>query len=88
MQVEERGGGCARGCGGRLGPRAEPIDERAAAATGTTIEVAKPAASPSGAHVATFDYTHLGPRGSGLFSGLVAEEIRRALPGLATHLPR
>jgi lysophospholipase L1-like esterase len=60
----------------------------AAAATGTTIEVAKPAASPSGAHVATFDYTHLGPRGSGLFSGLVAEEIRRALPGLATHLSR
>jgi lysophospholipase L1-like esterase len=60
----------------------------AAATTGTTIAVAKPAASPSGAHVPAFDYTHLGPRGAGLFSSLVAEETRRALPALAKHLAR
>jgi lysophospholipase L1-like esterase len=58
----------------------------AAAATGTTIEVEKPAASMPGAHVAMFDYTHLGPKGAELFSGIVAAEIARSVPELAYHL--
>ena len=58
----------------------------AAAATGTTIEVEKPAASIPGAHVAMFDYTHLGPKGAELFSGIVATEIARSVPELAYHL--
>ena len=58
----------------------------AAATTGTTIEVEKPAASTPGAHVAMFDYTHLGPKGAELFSGLVAGEIVRSVPELAGHV--
>ena len=58
----------------------------AAAATGTTVEVEKPAASTPAGHVAMFDYTHLGPKGAELFSGIVAEEITRSVPELAQHL--
>ena len=58
----------------------------AAAETGTTVEVDKPAASTTGAHVAMFDYTHLGPKGAELFSGMVAAEITRSVPELAYHL--
>jgi lysophospholipase L1-like esterase len=58
----------------------------AAAATGTTVEVEKPAASVPGAHVAMFDYTHLGPKGAELFSSIVAAEIARSVPELAYHL--
>lgn len=58
----------------------------AAAATGTTVEVEKPAASTPGAHVPMFDYTHLGPKGAELFSGIVAAEIARSVPELASHL--
>jgi lysophospholipase L1-like esterase len=58
----------------------------AAAATGTTVEVEKPAASAPGAHVAMFDYTHLGPKGAELFSGIAAAEIARSVPELAYHL--
>jgi lysophospholipase L1-like esterase len=58
----------------------------AAAAIGTTVEVEKPAASTPGAHVAMFDYTHLGPKGAELFSGIVAAEIARLVPELAYHL--
>jgi len=63
-----------------------PESAVAAAATGTTIEVEKPAASIPGAHVAMFDYTHLGPKGAELFSGIVAAEIARSVPELAYHL--
>ena len=58
----------------------------AAAATGTTIEVDKPAGSTSGAHVPMFDYTHLGPKGAQLFSAIVAAEIARSVPELAGHV--
>jgi lysophospholipase L1-like esterase len=60
----------------------------AAAATGTTVEAEKPAASVSGAHVPMFDYTHLGPKGAELFSGIVAAEIAGSVPGLAGYLRR
>jgi lysophospholipase L1-like esterase len=63
-----------------------PESAVAAAATGTTIEVEKPTASIPGAHVAMFDYTHLGPKGAELFSGVVAAEIARSVPELAYHL--
>jgi lysophospholipase L1-like esterase len=58
----------------------------AAAKTGTTIEVEKPAESIPGAHVPMFDYTHLGPKGAELFSGIVAAEVARSVPELACHL--
>jgi len=58
----------------------------AAAATGTTVEVEKPSASIPGSHVPMFDYTHLGPKGAQLFSGIVAAEIARSVPELASHL--
>jgi lysophospholipase L1-like esterase len=58
----------------------------AAAETGTTVEVEKPAPSATGAHVPTFDYTHLGPKGAELFSGIVAAEIAAAFPELAGHV--
>lgn len=57
-----------------------------AAATGTTVEVAKPVDAPLDVHVPAFDYTHLGPKGAALFSGIVAAEIARSLPDLAGHL--
>ncbi|TLY53629.1 MAG: rhamnogalacturonan acetylesterase [Gammaproteobacteria bacterium] len=63
-----------------------PESAVAAAATGTTTEAAKPLPLASGAHVPTFDYTHLGPKGAGLFSGIVAAEIADAVPDLAHHL--
>jgi len=58
----------------------------AAVATGTTVEVEKPAPSATGAHVTTFDYTHLGAKGADLFSGIVADEIAAAFPELAGHV--
>ncbi len=58
----------------------------AAAATGTTVEVGKPAASQPGTHVPMFDYTHLGPKGAELFSGIVAAEIAGSVPALAGYL--
>ncbi len=58
----------------------------AAAATGTTVEVEKPAPSTTGAHVPAFDYTHLGPKGAVLFSGIVAAEIAASFPELASHV--
>jgi len=65
-----------------------PAPEAAAAAaeTGTTVEVEKPAPSATGAHVPAFDYTHLGPKGAELFSGIVAAEIAATFPELAGHL--
>jgi len=59
----------------------------AAAETGTTIEVEKPAASiPGGPHIPVFDYTHLGPKGAELFSGIAAAEIAGSVPALAGYL--
>jgi lysophospholipase L1-like esterase len=59
----------------------------AAAALGTTIEVEKPAGStPGGPHVPMFDYTHLGPKGAELFSGIVAAEIAGSVPALSGYL--
>jgi len=58
----------------------------AAAATGTTVEVAKPVDVSLDVHMPTFDYTHLGPKGAALFSGMVAAELARSFPGLAGHL--
>jgi lysophospholipase L1-like esterase len=58
----------------------------AAAETGTTLEVEKPPPSATGTHVPTFDYTHLGPKGAQLFSGIVAAEIAASFPELAGHV--
>jgi lysophospholipase L1-like esterase len=59
----------------------------AAAATGTTVEVEKPAASmPGGPHIPVFDYTHLGPKGAEMFSGIVSAEITGSVPELAAYL--
>jgi len=61
-----------------------------AARSGSTIE--KPAqasaAGSSAKHVPAFDYTHLGPSGAELFSGLVAAALRRDVPALARYLRR
>ncbi len=68
-----------------------PPDVAAAARTGTTLEVQKPAPDPSGlppAPLPVFDYTHLGPRGADLFGGMVAREIRAAIPALADSLSK
>jgi hypothetical protein len=55
-------------------------------ATGTAVEAEKPAPTASGAHVPTFDCTHLGPKGAAFFSGIVAAEIAASFPELADHL--
>ena len=61
-----------------------------AARSGTTIE--KPgqlaSAGSTAKHVPAFDYTHLGPAGAALFSGLVAAEVRREVPALGRYLRR
>lgn len=80
-----------------LGPKrssqlaaAPPSPEvRAAALTGTTLELPKPAPHPTllpPVPVPAFDYTHLGPRGADLFGAMVAGEIRRSVPALAAYL--
>jgi acetyl esterase/lipase/lysophospholipase L1-like esterase len=66
-----------------------PRDVEAAARTGTTLEVARPAPDAAGLPpppLPVFDYTHLGPRGADLFGGMVAREIRTSLPALAPSL--
>jgi hypothetical protein len=57
-----------------------------AARTGTTVAVAKPTPLTGGGHVPTFDYTHLGPAGAALLSGIVATEIRESVPELGARL--
>jgi lysophospholipase L1-like esterase len=48
-----------------------------AAATGTTLAV------PSGS---TFDYTHLGEKGSAVFGRMVADELKNAVPELRPYI--
>ncbi len=45
------------------------------------------AAEPQGAPKPLFDRTHLGPKGAQLFSAMVADELRHAIPALAPYLP-
>jgi lysophospholipase L1-like esterase len=59
-----------------------PDDVVKASLTGTTIEAPK----PPGNGGAVFDYTHLGEKGAAVFSAIVAEEIKVAIPGLAPLL--
>ena len=78
--------------------QAEPTDEeRAAAKAGTTL---KPRAAeearlpdapvkpggPRGQHTRKFDYTHVGETGAGVFAKLVADDLARAVPALASQL--
>ncbi|MEY2933643.1 MAG: hypothetical protein RL033_4392 [Pseudomonadota bacterium] len=61
----------------------------AAARTGTTVDVPKPAPDAAGLRpppVPVFDYTHLGPRGADAFAELVARELRATVPPLARYL--
>ncbi len=46
------------------------------------------AAEPQGAPKSKFDRTHLGAKGSALFSGMVAKELTRLFPSLAHWLKR
>lgn len=80
----------------RLGPVAAcelamappPPEVAAAAATGTTTEVHKAVTLPTtNARITpSFDYTHVGPHGAEVFSGVVAHEIAATLPALAPYL--
>lgn len=78
--------------------QAEPTaEERAAARAGTTLRP-RPAeearlpdlptrpGGPRGQHTRKFDYTHLGETGAGVFARLVAEDLARAVPALASQL--
>lgn len=69
-----------------------PPELVASARSGSTIEKPAQPAPASGAatgkHVPAFDYTHLGPAGAELFSGIVAGEIRHDMPALARYLRR
>jgi lysophospholipase L1-like esterase len=53
-------------------------------------KVAAPAAGaasePQGAPKSAFDRTHVGPKGAALFSGMVANELRRLVPALAKEM--
>jgi lysophospholipase L1-like esterase len=78
--------------------QAEPTaEERAAAKAGTTLkqrsteEAREPdlPTRPGGArgqHVRKFDYTHLGETGAGVFARLMADDLARAVPALASQL--
>ncbi len=44
--------------------------------------VAGTASEPQGAPKSAFDRTHVGPKGAALFSGMVANELRRLFPAL------
>ncbi|QDX25138.1 rhamnogalacturonan acetylesterase [Sphingomonas suaedae] len=78
--------------------QADPTaEERAAAAAGTTLKARSAAEArlpdlptrpggPRGQHVRKFDYTHLGDAGATVFARLVAEDLARAVPGLASQL--
>ena len=46
--------------------------------------VAGAAAEPQGAPKSAFDRTHVGPKGAALFSGMVAAELKRLFPSLAS----
>jgi lysophospholipase L1-like esterase len=45
-----------------------------------------PASAPEGTPKSAFDYTHIGPKGAQLFSGMVAGELVRLRPELAPML--
>lgn len=78
--------------------QAEPTaEERAAAKAGTTLkqrpteEAREPdlPTRPGGArgqHTRKFDYTHLGETGAGVFARLMADDLARAVPALASQL--
>lgn len=78
--------------------QAEPTaEERAAAKAGTTLkqrstEDAREPDLPTrpggarGQHVRKFDYTHLGETGAGVFARLMADDLARAVPALASQL--
>lgn len=78
--------------------QAEPTDEeRAAAKAGTTLkpraaeearlpDVPVKAGGPRGQHNRKFDYTHVGETGAGVFAKLVADDLARAVPALASQL--
>ncbi|RYD66387.1 MAG: lysophospholipase, partial [Sphingomonadales bacterium] len=78
--------------------QADPTaEERAAAKAGTTLkqratdEAREPdlPTRPGGArgqHTRKFDYTHLGETGAGVFARLVADDLARAVPALASQL--
>ncbi len=58
------------------------------AASGTSVEAPKTevVVAPGQEKPPVFDYTHLGPRGAELFSGMVARDLATAVPDLAVHL--
>ena len=78
--------------------QADPTaEERAAAKAGTTLkqrsaEEAREPALPTrpggarGQHTRKFDYTHLGETGAGVFARLIADDLARAVPALASQL--
>lgn len=78
--------------------QAEPTDEeRAAAKAGTTLkpraaeearlpDVPVKPGGPRGQHTRKFDYTHVGETGAGVFAKIVAEDLARAVPALASQL--
>jgi lysophospholipase L1-like esterase len=78
--------------------QAEPTaEERAAAKAGTTLkqrstEDAREPDLPTrpggarGQHTRKFDYTHLGETGAGVFARVMADDLARALPALASQL--
>lgn len=72
-------------------------EERAAAKAGTTLKQRSTDAArepdlptrPGGArgqHTRKFDYTHLGETGAGVFARLIADDLARAVPALASQL--
>lgn len=78
--------------------QADPTaEERAAAKAGTTLKP-RPAdearlpdlpvkpGGPRGQHTRKFDYTHVGETGAGVFAKLVADDLARAVPPLASQL--
>lgn len=69
-------------------------EELAAAKTGTTLPPRPAPVEPKpekgegarGHYTAKFDYTHVGPKGAALFSGMIADGLARAVPELASQL--
>lgn len=80
------------GAANEFAPRPAPATVVAAAATGNTIELSKetndmPPAKPSDPSVPpmaqpklTFDYTHLGRKGSDFFAAMVTQELAKQVP--------
>lgn len=78
--------------------QAEPTaEERAAGKAGTTLkprsaeearlpDVPVKSGGPRGQHNRKFDYTHVGETGAGVFAKLVADDLARAVPALASQL--